>query len=126
MVRVEVTVHKRGLHPFEAVKAWHKHQHEDMSIDAILAEGDVQNMKMELPSRKAIWSAIHRVDQMSAGDLVPQSRYGSCGRRRSLTDGDVERIVAFVKAWCNKRFCTCNHIKHGLDNHRQDHQQCPG
>ena len=46
MVLVTVSVQKRGLHPMEAAKAWHMHTRDDMSIDSILAEGEVLNMEM--------------------------------------------------------------------------------
>ena len=114
MVLVTVSVHKRGLHPMEGVKAWHMHTRDDMSLDAILAEGECLNMEMRKPGRHALWAAINRVSQMSAGDLLPQSRYSNCGRRRALSDDDTDRIVDFVKKWRSKRFCTCNYIKHEL------------
>ncbi len=97
MVLATVSVHKRGLHPMEAVKAWHPHSHGDMSLDAILKTGEVLNTAMQEPSRKALRSAIQRVSDMGAGDLAPQPRYGNCGRKRALTDGEVDRAIGFVK-----------------------------
>ena len=93
MVLVTVSVHKRGLHPMEAVKAWRMHTRDDMSLDAILAEGECLNMEMRKPGRHALWAATNRVSQMSAGDLLPQSRYSNCGRRRALSGDDADRIV---------------------------------
>ena len=65
---VQVSVHPIGLHPIEAVKAWHKHTHEEMSLSDILAEGDIVNMKGDVPSRHALWSGIKR-----AADMGPHS-----------------------------------------------------
>ena len=42
---VTVSVHKRGLHPVEAAKAWHMQTRDGMSIDTTLAEGEVLNME---------------------------------------------------------------------------------
>lgn len=111
---VSVVVHPHGLHPIEAVKAWHKRTHEDMTLDEILEEREVLNVRGEVPGRHALWSAIQRVAGMSDRDLVPQSKYSNCGRHQALSERDRRRILAFVKAWRHKRFCTCRYIKHEL------------
>ena len=38
MPAVQVSVHPNGLHPIEAVEAWHKHRHEDIHLTDILAD----------------------------------------------------------------------------------------
>ena len=44
----------------------------------------------------------------------PSSNYANCGRRKLLTEEQERRIVSFVKAWRNKRFCTCSYIRSAL------------
>ena len=58
-----------------------------------------------------MWSAVQRVCTMKPGDLVPQTKYGNCGRKAALTDAQEHAIVAFVTLWRHKRFCTCGYIK---------------
>ena len=54
MAAVTVVVHSQGLHPIDAVTAWLKRTHEDMSVDQIIQEGQVLNMQGAVPDRKAI------------------------------------------------------------------------
>ena len=67
MPTVDVTVHPDGLHPFAAVKAWHKSVEEGLSIDQIIAEGEVLALNGRVPGRKAVWAAIRRVNEMGMG-----------------------------------------------------------
>ena len=54
MVAVAVVVHSQGLHPIDAVTAWLKRTHEDMSVDQIIQEGQVLNMPGTVLDPKAI------------------------------------------------------------------------
>ena len=103
-----------GLHPIEAVKGWHKHIGDGMSLDAILAEGEVLNLCGQPPGKHALWSAIRRVKQMSHADLLPTSNYAKCGRKQILSNAQQQSIVQFVKAWRHKRFCTARYIREEL------------
>ena len=98
MVVVSIVLHPKGLHPFEAVRAWQKHREEGMSLN-------------DVPSKKAKENAVRRVDMMRPGDIVPKSGYEKCGRKQALSQQQQAEIVAFVKKWRNKRFCTCAYIK---------------
>ena len=111
---VTLTVHPKGLHPLQAAKAWVKHHEEAMSLSAILHEGEVFNMEGNIPTRKTLWAAIQKVDATGQRDFVAASNYKNCGRSRLLSDVDVDRVVAFVKQWRHKRFCTCEYIKREL------------
>ena len=114
---VNVTVHPDGLHPLAAVKAWHKSVEEGLSIDQIIAEGEVLALNGNVPGRKAVWAGIRRVNEMGEADLVPQTRYENCGRKRALTHAQECEVVEFVKQWRHTCFCTCRYIQHelGLD-----------
>ena len=61
MPTVSVTVHKYGLHPIEAVKAYYKHSEYGMSVDDIIAEREICNLSGDIPGRKCVYSAIRRV-----------------------------------------------------------------
>ena len=111
---VNVTVHPDGLHPFAAVKAWHKNMEEGFSIDQIIAEGEVLALNGSAPGRKAVWAGIRRVNDMGQADLVPKTRYENCGRKRSLTDREEAQVIEFVKRWRHKAFCTCRYIRQEL------------
>ena len=64
MPTVHVTVHPRGLHPMEAVRAWHLHVEEGMGIRDVCCE--VVNMLGQKPSYKAVWRAIQGVKTYEA------------------------------------------------------------
>ena len=114
MPKVCVTVHPEGLHPIEAVKAYYKHTEDDMSIDAIVKEGAFFNMKGDNAGRHAVYNSILRVAAMECGDLLPETKYKNCGRKKSLTEDQEAEIVTFVKKWRHKVFCTCHHIRNEL------------
>ena len=61
---VSVTVHPEGLHPIEAVKAYHKATDQNMSVDEIIKEGELHNLSGALAGRKALYAAIKRVADM--------------------------------------------------------------
>ena len=72
---LRVSIHPMGLHPVEAVKAWHKHLNDGMSLDDILQEGEIVNLHGVSPGRYALWAAIQRVKRMSDVDLLPCVSY---------------------------------------------------
>ena len=109
MPTVHVTVHPRGLHPTDAVLAWHLHTEEGMSIRDVCDE--VVNMLGARPSFHAVRSAIQGVKAVHGTHAIPQTKYANCGRRRKLTPEQEAAVVEFVKKWRNKRFCTCNYIR---------------
>ena len=84
MVKVVVSIHPPGLHPVEAVKAWHLHKEQGMSLTKVQAE--VKNIQGEKPSIKNVWSSVQRVDRMAEGDLLPSKRYKNCGRKPKLAE----------------------------------------
>ena len=106
--------HPNGLHPMQAFKAHHKSVELGMSLDEIIEEGEVHNFRGDVPGRHALWAGIKRVRDMSDSDLLPASKYSNCGRKAALSDEDGQRVLAFVREWRHKRFCTCRYIKHEL------------
>ena len=114
MPTVEVTVHPNGLHPLMAVKAHHKRTEEHMSVDDIIKEGEIHNLVGGVAGRKALYAAIRRVDAMQPSDIAPKTNYANCGRRKTLTEEQERGIVAFVKEWRSKFFCTCHYIRNEL------------
>ena len=114
MPTVSFTVHKNGLDAIEAVEAYYKHTEWGMSIDDIIAEGEVTNLSGNIPGRKCVYSAIRRVERMSFTDVVPETNYSNCGRKKALTDEQEKAIVKFVKQWRHKCFCTCHYIRNEL------------
>ena len=114
MPEVTVTIHKHGLHPMEAFKAHHQSQELGMSLDEIIAEGEVRNLSGNIPGRYALWAAIKRVRDMGQDELLPKHKYGNCGRKAALAVEEGNQILEFVRKWRHKRFCTCRYIKHEL------------
>ena len=104
-----VTIHPRGLNPLQAAKAWYLHKEEGLPLPAVRLE--VTNALGCTPSVKAVWTAVHAAERSHGGDGVPRTRYANCRRRSKLGDKEQKAIVAFVKAWRNKRFCTCAYMK---------------
>ena len=81
----------------------------------------VKNMKGKRPkSDHAVRSAVARVDTAGKNG-VAKTKYKNCGRRYGadggkylLTQQQTEQVVAFVKKWRRKKFCTCWYIKREL------------
>ena len=107
---VTASIHPQGLHPTVASLAWYLHRKEDMSFRDICAE--IVNVEGEEPGVKCVWGAVQRVDTaLAEGVAVPESGYKNCGRKRKVTPEQEKAIVAFVKSWRSKRFCTCSYIR---------------
>ena len=110
-MKVEVTVHPQGLHPLVAARAYQLRTEDDMAWGDIA--GEIVNMDGVRPSLKSVRNAVARVAEQSHKP-VAELGYSRCGRRRELTRKQELVIVAFVKKWRNKRFCTCAYIKRYL------------
>ena len=86
-----------------------------MSLDEIVAEGDINTASGTPAKRFAIWSAIQRVDKMKKlRQHVPVDNYKNCGRKEALSEEKKLEVVQFVKEWRHKAFCTCRYIRHEL------------
>ena len=64
MPTVHVTVHPRGLHPAEAVRAWHLHVEDGMGIRDVCDE--VVNMLGQRPSYKAMSTDVGKMQDCNA------------------------------------------------------------
>ncbi len=100
---VSFALHPKGLHPIEAVKAWHKWKEQEMSLDDILEEAEIQNLEGDVPGRHSLWNAINSVEKIGKRKFVPES---NCGKEL-LTDERKEEVIEFAKKWRHTRFCTC-------------------
>ena len=83
---VSVAVHPDGLHPIEAVKAWHKRTYDEITVDQIIDEGEVVNLRGDVPGRKGLYAAIRRADEMGKGPVLPKSSYENSGRYKLFSD----------------------------------------
>ena len=112
MVQLTLSVHHRGLHPLQAARAWHLHREEGMSLNSIRDE--VVSMIGERPSKKLVWSAVRQMDVSEKTGTIVGAKYANCGRKQLLTPEQQEAVVAFMKRWRKKRFCTCQYIAQAL------------
>ena len=108
MVVLSVTVRSGGLHPFEACKAWYLVKEQGLSLSA--AATKVVTVDGHVPKKHALRNAIKRVASQADSALPGQGNYSNCGRAKKLTTEQVKQVVAFVKKWRHKRFCTCRYI----------------
>lgn len=95
----------------EAAKAWYLRVHKKETWKAISAQ--VRNLRGETPALHTIRHAVMQMTQSGKGRL-PESKYGNCGRKPTLSLQEERRIVAFVRLWRRKVFCTCRYIRQEL------------
>jgi len=82
---------------------------------------EVKTMEGKRPSSDhAVRNAVARVSIAGARG-VATNNYENCGRRYGedggkylITPQQEKEVVQFVKAWRNKKFCTCRYIKREL------------
>ena len=107
MVLHTMTVHPRGILPAQAAKAWYlrvkaKKKWREIQEEVVNAAGGT-------PSEHALENAVARMKSRKPHG-VPKYKYQNCGVKKMLTKRQDARVVAFVKKWRAKRFCTCEHI----------------
>ena len=103
----------QGLDPFQAAKAWHLRKQEGLPWKVVRFQ--VHTMSGTHPGMDAVQDAVGRVEAQrrtskfrKAG--VASSGYARCGRTPLLSSEQKKAVIAFVKRWCHKRFCTANYI----------------
>ena len=106
-----VTLHPSSLSLTASAQAWYLREKEQWKWTDI--RNEVRNIQRQVPSFKAIRNGVERVRRAGKRGL-PQTAYGNCGRKKALTDVEERAIVAFVKQWRAKRFCTCQYIAQEL------------
>ena len=67
------------------------------------------------PGRRGMEAAVRRIDAQRHTVALRRTgaarlTYGNCGRTPSLTANQKSAVVAFVKLWRHKRFCTAAYI----------------
>lgn len=104
-------VHPKGLDPFQAAKAWHLRKQEGLPWKVVRFQ--VHTMSGTHPGMDAVQDAVGRVEAQrrtskfrKAG--VASSGYARCGRTPLLSSEQKKAVIAFVKRWHHKRFCTAN------------------
>ena len=118
MVVIKVTLHPKGLSPDQAAKAWYLRVVQKKKWWQI--QEKVKNLQGGEPSENCLRLAVRRM-QKKGKAAVPQNNYANCGRRYGsdggkykVTPKQAQAVVAFVKKWRHKRFCTCPHIRREL------------
>ena len=106
-----VTLHPSGLSLAACAQAWFLGDKQQWKWKDIRKE--VRNIRRQVPSFKAIRNGVERVRQAGKRGL-PTTAYSNCGRQRALSDDEERSIVAFVKQWRVKSFCTCKYIAQEL------------
>ena len=109
----QYVVHPRGLDPFQAAKAWHLRVQGGLPWKAVRAQ--VHTVSGAQPGQDAIEDAVARVGAQRHARCFQksgavQSKYHRCGRAPLLTRAQKQAVVAFVKRWRSRRFCTANYI----------------
>ena len=105
---LSVMVHPRGLSLQESAKAWYLNAVEKKPLRTV--RDQVVNLAGERPSKSTVEEAVRRM-KASGKRRLPETKYSNCGRHCILTTDQEKRIVAFVKKWRSKRFCTCRYIR---------------
>ena len=108
-MKVEVVVHPQGLGPIEAARAWYMRKVEKMRWTDI--QKKVKNVQGKTPkSEHCVKNAVQRVT--AAGKKgIAKTNYKNCGRNKALTPEETKKVVAFVREWRKKAFCTCRYIR---------------
>ena len=101
MPTVHVTVHPRGLHPTEAVRAWHLHVEEGMGIRDVCDE--VVNMLGQRTSYKAVWRAIQGVKAVHGSYATKSDADDERRRLPTDDDDDDKRALPRDKCYDDKR-----------------------
>ena len=106
-MKVEISLHPKGLHPTEAAKAWQLRQAGEKWDDVM---EQVVNLQGKTPCLSAVKIAVARVGLAARTGGIMKTNYTNCGRKKELTKEQEKQVVAFVKKWRSKRFCTCRYI----------------
>ena len=109
----QYSIHPKGLDPFQAAKAWHLRVQEGLPWMQIRSM--VRTASDAPPGQDALEDAVARVSaQRGTSEFkrsgVARTGYSNCGRAPKLTLAQKHAVVAFVKRWRSKRFCTANYI----------------
>ena len=107
----QYVVHPKGLDPFQAAKAWHLRTQAGLPWKVVRAQ--VRTVSGTPPGQDALEDAVARVGAQRHVRSFRKSGaakhgYDRCGRAPLLSQAQKQTIVAFVKCWRNKRFCTAN------------------
>ena len=108
-----MALHPKGLTPFEAAKAWHLRQVQKLPWHSVREQ--VRTISGEHPNRYALEHAVRRIQTQRHTAAFRRTgtattAYSNCGRTPVLSQEQKSTIVAFVKQWRSKHFCTAAYI----------------
>ena len=112
-MRVHTSVHPNGLDPFQAAKAWMLRTKLKLAWKEV--RGQVLTARGGRPGQRALELAVKRIDVQQHQTHFRRTgtatlAYSNCGRKPMLTPEQKSAVVAFVKRWRSKRFCTAAYI----------------
>ena len=112
-MRVHTSVHPNGLDPFQAAKAWMLRRKLKQAWKEV--RGQVLTARGGRPGQRALELAVKRIDVQQHQAHFRRTgtatlAYSNCGRKPMLTPEQKSVVVAFVKRWRSKRFCTAAYI----------------
>ena len=112
-MQLRLSLHPKGLNPFEAAKAWHMRHVQKLPWLAIRER--VRTCSGARPRRHALADAVGRISEQRHTAAfrrtgVAATAYTRCGRKQLLDPQQRSAIVEFVKRWRSKRFCTAAYI----------------
>ena len=102
MTKCIVMLHPKGLDPFQAARDWFLRKKLKRSWNEVRKE--VRTVTGKMPGQRAIENAVNGASARRHG--IPKSKYANCGRTSVLSPEQQQSVVAFVKRWRSKRFCT--------------------
>ena len=110
---LRLSIHPQGLTPFEAAKAWHLRHVQKLPWRAVREQ--VRTSDGGHPRRYAVVNAVRRISEQRHTQTfrrtgTASTAYHRCGRKPVLSPQQKSAIVAFVKQWRSKRFCTAAYI----------------
>ena len=106
MAKCIVRLHPKGLDPFQASKAWLLQKKLKQSWRDVRKQ--VRAVSGNLPGQRALRNAVHGASALRHG--IPKPKCANCGRTPMLSPEQKESVVAFVKKWRSRRFCTSRYI----------------
>ena len=106
MTKCTVSLHPKGLDPFQAARAWLLRKKLKQSWGEVRKQ--VRTVAGKVPGQRAIENAVNGSSARRHG--IPESKYANCGRTSVLSPDQQQSVVAFIKKWRSKRFCNSRYI----------------
>ena len=113
LMLLRISIHPKGLTPFQAAKVWHLRHVQKLPWAAVREQ--VRTSDGGHPRRYAVVDAVRRISEQRHTAAFRRTgtattAYSRCGRKQLLSPQQKAAIVTFVKRWRSKRFCTAAYI----------------